>query len=163
VPTVQGAEAGPDFRQVRSSETYAGYERASGFASPEATGADEARDYTVGRLRLNQWGLIGNWTVGAEQAALNRPGGAISYSFRARDLHLVLGPSQDGKPIRFKVTIDGIAPGANHGADTDADGNGTVSETRLYQLVRQSGDVRERTFEIRFLDAGVEAFVFTFG
>ncbi len=163
VPTVQGAEAGPDFRQVRSSETYAGYERASGFASPETMGTDEARDYTVGRLRLNQWGFIGNWTVRAEQAALNRPGGAISYNFRARDLHLVLGPSRDSKPVRFKVTIDGIAPGANHGADIDADGNGIVSETRLYQLVRQSGDVRDRTFEIRFLDAGVEAYVFTFG
>lgn len=163
-PDAQGAEAAPDLARVRSGETYVGYERASSFASPETMGADEARDYTVARLRLNQWGLTGNWTVGAEQAALNRAGGSISYKFRARDLHLVLGSGRDGKPVRFKVTIDGAPPGeVNQGADIDADGNGTVSETRLYQLVRQSRDVRERTFEIRFLDPGVEAFVFTFG
>jgi hypothetical protein len=117
----------------------------------------------VGRLRLNQWGLAGNWTVGAEQALLNQAGGAISYRFQARDLHLVLGSGWDGKPVRFQVTIDGKAPGAHRGADIDAAGNGTVTETRLYQLVRQEGDVRERTFEVRFLDAGAEAYVFTFG
>jgi cytochrome c biogenesis protein CcdA/thiol-disulfide isomerase/thioredoxin len=162
-PDAQGAEAAPDLARVRSGETYAGYQRAAGFASPETIGADEARDYTVGRLRLNQWGLAGNWTVGAEQAVLNQPGGAISYRFRARDLHLVLGPARNGKPVQFQVTIDGKAPGENCGADIDADGKGTVSETRLYQLVRQCGDVQERTFEIRFLDGGVEAYVFTFG
>ncbi|MET0526932.1 MAG: cytochrome c biogenesis protein DipZ, partial [Microvirga sp.] len=107
--------------------------------------------------------LAGNWTVGAAQAVLNRPGGSISYKFRARDLHLVLGPGPDGKPVRFQVTIDGKAPQANRGADIDAAGNGMVSETRLYQLVRQEDDVRERAFEVRFLDAGVEAYVFTFG
>jgi cytochrome c biogenesis protein CcdA/thiol-disulfide isomerase/thioredoxin len=163
IPDAQGAEAAPDLARVRSSETYVGYERASGFASPDPVGADEARDYTAGRLQLNQWGLSGNWTVGAEQAVLNQSGGAISYRFRARDLHLVLGPGPNGKPVRFQVTVDGKAPGANSGADIDAAGNGTVSETRLYQLVRQSDDVRERTFEIRFLDGGVEAYVFTFG
>ena len=162
-PDAQGAEAAPDLARARSGETYVGYQRASSFASPEAMGADEARDYTVGWLRLNQWGLAGSWTVGAEQAELNQAGGAISYRFRARDLHLVLGPGPNGKPVRFQVTIDGKAPGANRGADIDAAGNGTVSETRLYQLVRQSGDVQERTFEIRFLDGGVEAYVFTFG
>jgi hypothetical protein len=94
---------------------------------------------------------------------LNQSGGAVSYRFRARDLHLVLGPGRDGKPVRFQVTIDGKAPGANRGADVDADANGTVSETRLYQLIRQEGDVRERTFEVRFLDTGVEAYAFTFG
>jgi hypothetical protein len=94
---------------------------------------------------------------------LNQSGGAISYRFRARDLHLVLGPGQDGKPVRFQVTIDGKVPGPNHGADVDADGNGTVAETRLYQLIRQGGDVRERTFEIRFLDPGVQAYAFMFG
>ena len=92
-----------------------------------------------------------------------RQGGAITYRFRARDLHLVLGPGADGKPVRFQVKVDGKAPGENHGADTDADGNGTVTQTRLYQMVRQAGDVKERTFEVRFLDPGVEAFVFTFG
>jgi thiol-disulfide isomerase/thioredoxin len=162
-PNAQGAEAAPDLARAKSGETYVGYQRAMGFASPDPIGADEARDYTVGRLRLNQWGLTGNWTVGAERAVLNQAGGAISYRFRARDLHLVLGPDPDGKPVRFQVTIDGKAPGASRGADVDADGNGTVSETRLYQLVRQEGDVQERTFEVRFLDAGVEAYVFTFG
>jgi thiol-disulfide isomerase/thioredoxin len=162
-PDALGAEAAPDLARVRSGETYVGYQRASSFASPEMMGPDEARDYTVGRLRLNQWGLAGNWTVGAEQAQLNQAGGAISYRFRARDLHLVLGPGPNGKPVRFQVTVDGNTPEANRGADIDAAGNGTVSETRLYQLVRQSGDVRERTFEIHFLDDGVEAYVFTFG
>ncbi|KLK89825.1 cytochrome C biogenesis protein [Microvirga vignae] len=162
-PDVQGAEAAPDFARVRSDETYIGYMRASNFNSPEQVGVDRAQDYTAGQLRLNEWSLTGNWTVGAEQAALNQSGGAIAYKFRARDLHLVLGPGRDGKPVRFQVTIDGKAPGVNRGTDIDAAGNGTVSETRLYQLVRQEGDVRERTFEIRFLDAGVEAYVFTFG
>jgi cytochrome c biogenesis protein CcdA/thiol-disulfide isomerase/thioredoxin len=162
-PDAEGAEAAPVLARVRSGETYVGYQRATGFASPATIEADEARDYSVGRLRLNQWGLAGNWTVGAEQAVLNHAGGAISYRFRARDLHLVLGPGPDGKPVRFQVTIDGTAPGASRGADIDASGNGTVSETRLYQLVRQEGDVHERTFEVRFLDAGVAAYVFTFG
>jgi cytochrome c biogenesis protein CcdA/thiol-disulfide isomerase/thioredoxin len=163
-PNAQGAEAPPDLARIRSGETYVGYMKASNFRSRERVSADEAQDYTTGQLRLNEWSLAGNWTVGAEQAALNRAGGSISYKFRARDLHLVLGAGRDGKPVRFQVTIDGAPPGAaNQGADVDADGNGTVSETRLYQLVRQSGDVRERTFEIRFLDPGVEAFVFTFG
>ncbi|WP_262270531.1 cytochrome c biogenesis protein DipZ [Microvirga yunnanensis] len=162
-PDAQGAEAAPDLDQARSGETYIGYQRATGFGSPATIEADEARDYTVGRLRLNQWGLTGNWTVGAEQAVLNQAGGAISYQFRARDLHLVLGPGPDGKPIRFQVTVDGKTPGASRGADIDASGNGTVSETRLYQLVRQGGEVHERTFEVRFLDAGVSAYVFTFG
>jgi cytochrome c biogenesis protein CcdA/thiol-disulfide isomerase/thioredoxin len=162
-PDAQGAEAAPDLDQARSGETYIGYQRATGFGSPATIEADEARDYSVGRLRLNQWGLAGNWTVGAEQAVLNQAGGAISYRFRARDLHLVLGPGPDGKPIRFQVTVDGKAPGASRGADIDASGNGTVSETRLYQLVRQEGDVHEHTFEVRFLDAGVAAYVFTFG
>jgi cytochrome c biogenesis protein CcdA/thiol-disulfide isomerase/thioredoxin len=162
-PDAQGAEAAPDLARARSGETYVGYKRASNFASPEEVSADQAQDYTAGQLRLNEWSLAGNWTVGAEQAVLNQAGGAISYRFRARDLHLVLGPGRNGKPVRFQVTIDGKAPGASRGADIDAGGNGTVTETRLYQLVRQEGDVRERTFEVQFLDAGVEAYVFTFG
>ncbi|MGV6876507.1 cytochrome c biogenesis protein DipZ, partial [Pseudochelatococcus sp. B33] len=94
---------------------------------------------------------------------LDKAGGGIAFRFSARDLHLVLGPGESGKPVRFRVTVDGAAPQADHGFDTDADGNGTVTETRLYQLVRQSGDVKARTFEIRFLDPGVEAYAFTFG
>jgi len=159
----KGAEAAPDLAQLQSGESYIGYLRAANFISPEGVGADAARDYTVGKPDLNEWGLTGKWTVGGEQASLDQAGGGITYRFSARDLHLVLGPGADGKKIRFQVKVDGVAPGADHGSDIDAEGNGTVSETRLYQLVRQSGEVRERTFEIRFLDPGVEAFVFTFG
>ncbi|MCZ4090896.1 cytochrome c biogenesis protein DipZ [Sinorhizobium psoraleae] len=162
-PNARGAEAAPDFARLGSGEDYIGYMRTSNFVSPEGIGVDEARDYTVEELRLNQWGLAGNWTMGAEQATLNRAGGGITYRFSARDLHLVLGPGASGRKVRFQVKLDGVAPGADHGSDIDADGNGTVAETRLYQLIRQSGDVRERTFEIRFLDPDVEAFVFTFG
>ena len=162
-PDAKGAEAAPDFAQLQSGESYIGYLRAANFISPEGVGADAARDYTVGKPDLNEWGLTGKWTVGGEQASLDQADGGITYRFSARDLHLVLGPGADGKKIRFQVKVDGVAPGADHGSDIDAEGNGTVSETRLYQLVRQSGEVRERTFEIRFLDPGVEAFVFTFG
>jgi hypothetical protein len=112
---------------------------------------------------LNEWALDGNWTVGEESAAANAAASRIVFHFQARDLHLVLGPGADGKPVRFRVRLDGAAPGADHGTDTDADGNGTVSEQRLYQLIRQSGDVRDRTFEIEFLDPGVVGYAFTFG
>ncbi|MEZ2126359.1 MULTISPECIES: cytochrome c biogenesis protein DipZ [unclassified Sinorhizobium] len=162
-PDAKGAEAAPDLRNIRSGETYIGYSQAANFASPEGLKTGDSRDYSIGELGLNDWGLIGNWTVGPEQATLNRAGGGIAYKFSARDLHLVLGPGANGKPVRFQVKIDGKPPGESHGADTDAEGNGTVTETRLYQLVRQAGDVGERTFEVRFLDPGVEAFAFTFG
>jgi cytochrome c biogenesis protein CcdA/thiol-disulfide isomerase/thioredoxin len=162
-PDAKGAQASPDLRNLQSPETYVGYKRASNFASPEGLNAGKAQTYTVGVPRLNQWGLVGNWTVGAEQARLNHAGGGIAYTFSAHDLHLVLGPASDGKPVRFQVKVDGEVPGESAGTDTDADGNGTVTQTRLYQLVRQARDVRKRTFEIRFLDPGVEAFVFTFG
>ncbi|WP_028746577.1 cytochrome c biogenesis protein DipZ [Rhizobium mesoamericanum] len=162
-PNAKGAEAAPDLARLQSGESYIGYLRAANFISPEGLGADVARDYTVGKPELNEWGLTGKWTVGGEQASLDQAGGGITCRFSARDLHLVLGSGADGKKIRFQVKVDGGEPGTDHGSDIDAKGNGTVSQTRLYQLVRQSGDVRERTFEIRFLDPGVEAFVFTFG
>ena len=162
-PNAKGAEVSPDLARLGSGETYVGYERAAHFVSPEGVSADTAARYTVDEPGLNEWGLKGNWTIGAEQARVNETGGGITYRFRARDLHLVLGPGAGGKPIQFQVTIDGAAPGADHGADIDATGKGTVTETRLYQLVRQSGAARERTFEIRFLEPGAEAFVFTFG
>jgi len=111
----------------------------------------------------NQWALQGDWTVENEKAVLDGPGGRIVYRFHARDLHLVLGPAQDGKPVRFRMLIDGSPPGADHGVDTDSDGNGVVKEQRLYQLVRPSQGAKDRTFEIEFLDPGVEAFAFTFG
>lgn len=162
-PDAKGAEASPDLYRLASGETYVGYERAANFVSPEGVSADSAKRYTVDSPRLNEWGLTGNWTVGAEQARVNEAGGGITYRFQARDLHLVLGPGAGGKPIPFQVTVDGAAPAADRGSDIDASGRGTVTETRLYQLVRQSGAARERTFEIRFLEPGAEAFVFTFG
>ncbi|HEV7318688.1 MAG TPA: cytochrome c biogenesis protein DipZ [Ensifer sp.] len=162
-PHARGAEVSPDLARLGSGETYVGYARAENFVSPEGVSADNAQRYTVDTPRLNEWGLSGNWTVGAEQARLNEAGGGITYRFRARDLHLVLGPRADGKPVPFQVTVDGVPPGNDHGSDIDATGNGVVKETRLYQLVRQSGEARERTFEIRFLEPGAEAFVFTFG
>ncbi|RAS09910.1 cytochrome c biogenesis protein DipZ [Ensifer adhaerens] len=162
-PNAGGAEASPDLARLGSGETYVGYARAANFVSPEGVSANTSARYTVGNPGLNEWGLTGNWTVGAEEARLNEAGGGITYRFRARDLHLVLGPGAGGRPVPFQITIDGVAPGADHGADIDAAGKGTVTATRLYQLVRQSGAARERTFEIRFLAPGAEAFVFTFG
>jgi hypothetical protein len=158
-----GAEAAADMMDIQSPETYVGYERVENFVSPGGVAQDQAKSYSAAVARLNDWGLEGDWTVGGEQATLNAKDGGITYRFHARDLHLVLGPGAGGKPVRFKVTIDGAAPGANHGSDIDENGDGTVTGQRLYQLVRQAGDVGDRTFEIRFLDPGVEAFAFTFG
>jgi cytochrome c biogenesis protein CcdA/thiol-disulfide isomerase/thioredoxin len=162
-PKAGGAQAAPDLDNIRSDETYIGYAQATSFASPGDIWQDAPRQYTVAGLRLNQWGLSGHWTVGAEQATLNRADGGIAYRFHARDLHFVLGPAADGRAVRFVVTVDGKPPGDSHGADTDAAGNGAVTQTRLYQLVRQAGKVGEHTFEIRFLDPGAHAYAFTFG
>jgi thiol-disulfide isomerase/thioredoxin len=162
-PVGSAEQAAPDLAHLRSGETYVGYEQASNFASLGGLKHDAAFDYVLGEPPVNSWSLAGNWTVGAERATLNGIGGRIVYRFNARDVHLVLAPRADGKPVRFQVTIDGKPPGADHGADTDAQGNGTVTEARLYQLVRQAGKVMERRFEIRFLDAGAGAFAFTFG
>jgi len=156
----KGAEAagGGD---VRSPETYIGYAKARGFASPGGMTHDAPHIYAGGALTLNQWSLAGTWTIAAQQADLVQAGGRIAYLFHARDLHLVLGST--GKPVRFRVTIDGCAPGADHGADTDAQGYGTITGQRLYQLVRQQGAVADRNFQIEFLDPGAQAFSFTFG
>jgi len=160
-PDAPGAQAPADPAGPRSAETYLGFEQATNFASPAGILPGRPRDYAAADLRLNQWALSGNWTVGPERAVLNGDGGAILYRFNARDLHLVAGTA--GKPVRFRVTIDGQPPGANHGADVDADGQGTLTDVRLYQLVRQSAGARPRLFEIRFLDPGAEAYAFTFG
>lgn len=160
----EGVERQADMRNLKSPETYLGHARAENFASPGGQRNDQAADYTVpSSLALNQWALAGNWTVGDEDAQLQRAGGRIAFRFHARDLHLVLAPGEDGKPVRFRVRVDGQAPGAAAGGDVDADGGGVVKEHRLYQLIRQDGDVGERTFEIEFLDPGVHAYAFTFG
>ena len=158
-----GAQAGADSADLKSPETYIGYARARGFASGGGQAHDAPHVYAAAPLKLNDWSLSGDWTVGAQQATLRTAGGGIQYRFHARDLHLVLGPGADGRPVRFRVTLDGHAPGADHGADTDANGDGVVSGDRLYQLIRQTGKVGDRTFAITFLDPGVEAFSFTFG
>jgi cytochrome c biogenesis protein CcdA/thiol-disulfide isomerase/thioredoxin len=159
-----GAEAAPDNQDVRSHETYIGYERAEHFASAQTIAQDASKAYVPRpRLSLNQWALSGTWKVDPESAVLKGSSGKIVFRFHARDLHLVLGPARDGKPIRFKVTVDGTPPGEDHGSDTDANGAGTVQGHRLYQLIRQKGSVEDRTFEIEFLDPGVQAFAFTFG
>jgi cytochrome c biogenesis protein CcdA/thiol-disulfide isomerase/thioredoxin len=160
----RGAEAAPDMDDVKSPETYIGYMRAENFASPGGEVADKRQVYVADSpLQLNQWALAGDWTVEGQRAVLNEANGRIAYRFHARDLHLVLGPSADGKPVRFRVLIDGKAPEADHGADIDDQGNGAVTEQRLYQLIRQSKPVVDRKFEIEFLDPGAQAFAFTFG
>src|SRR6202167_5743013 len=162
--TANGAEAAPDLQDTRSPETYIGYKRAEHFASAQLFAQDARMAYTPQpRLTLNQWALGGSWKVGPESAVLDTAPGKIVFRFHARDLHLVLGPTKNGKPIRFKVALDGTAPGDDHGSDTDAAGAGTVQGHRLYQLIRQKGAVEDRTFEIEFLDPGVQAFAFTFG
>ncbi len=159
-----GAEAAPDKKNAASTETYIGYKRAENFASVEPVAKDSRKLYSARpRLSLNQWALDGTWNVGEQSAVLQAAPGKIVFRFHARDLHLVLGPSKNGKPIRFRVKIDGTAPGEDHGVDTDSSGAGTVQEHRLYQLIRQKGAVEDRTFEIEFLEPGVQAFAFTFG
>jgi cytochrome c biogenesis protein CcdA/thiol-disulfide isomerase/thioredoxin len=163
-PVGQGTQAAAGPTPPASGETYLGYAQAENFASPGGITPDRARTYEPApNLRPDQWALAGDWTVDSEQAMLNRANGRITYRFQARDLHLVLGTAADGRPVRFKVRIDGKAPLEDHGADTDAEGNGTIDGQRLYQLVRQANGNKSRLFEIEFLDAGARAYAFTFG
>jgi thiol-disulfide isomerase/thioredoxin len=160
----RGAEAAADWSSLKSPENYLGHDRTENFASPGGSSLGRRRVYAVpARLTLNHWALLGEWTMERTFAALNNAGGRIAYRFHARDLHLVMGPAARGAAVRFRVRIDGQPPGAAHGIDIDDQGNGTVSEQRLYQLIRQPGAIADRLFEIEFLDPGVEAFAFTFG
>ncbi|MCX2544488.1 cytochrome c biogenesis protein DipZ [Pseudomonas sp. COW5] len=160
----QGVQLAPDMNQVLSPETYVGYQRAEHFVPETSLVPDKVAAYTAPtNLALNDWSLGGQWAVGAERATASAPASRIVYRFHARDLHLVLGPGTDGKPVRFRVTIDGQAPGDAHGVDVAPDGSGRVTEQRLYQLVRQNDGVKDRTFSIEFLDPGVSAYAFTFG
>jgi cytochrome c biogenesis protein CcdA/thiol-disulfide isomerase/thioredoxin len=162
---LQGVATQADMGNLRSPETYLGHARAEQFASPGGQRADAAFGYTLpSTLALNQWGLSGQWRVNDEAAQLQQAGGRIAFQFHARDLHLVLAPGEDGKPVRFRVLLDGKPlPAADAGADVAADGTGTVNEHRLYQLIRQRGTIGPHRFEIEFLDAGVQAYAFTFG
>ena len=159
-----GVQLAPDMNEVQSPETYVGYQRAEHFVPQTGLVPDKVSAYsTPAQLALNDWGLDGQWNVGSARAISSAPASRIVYRFHARDLHLVLGPGADGKPVRFKVLIDGKAPGDAHGTDVAPDGSGSVTEQRLYQLVRQNGGVTDRTFSIEFLDPGVSAYAFTFG
>jgi len=160
----EGLEVAADLSNLRSPESYIGYDHAENFASAGGLSVERSHTYAVpARLRLNHWALSGDWTVGREAAVLNKANGRISYRFHARDVNLVMGPPARGSSVRFRVLIDGRPPGAVHGTDVDAQGNGTVTEQRLYQLIRQSDPVADRQFEVEFLDPGVEALDFTFG
>jgi thiol-disulfide isomerase/thioredoxin len=159
----QGAEAAAAMDQLGSPETYVGYARAENFRSPGGLARDAVKTYVASPLDLNDWSLVGRWRVTREHAELAAAGGRVSFRFKARDLHLVMGPGATGATPRFRVLIDGQAPGADAGSDIDAQGVGRIDQQRLYQLIRQSGPVRERTFEIEFLDPGVQVFAFTFG
>jgi len=164
VPKGQGTQAAPGPELAMSNETYVGTARASGFASPGGFAGGRAHGYQIpASLRTNQWALAGDWTVEPERAVSNGANGRIAYRFQARDLHLVLGPAADGKPVRFRVRVDGKAPLGDHGADTDEQGYGTIEAQKLYQLVRQQKAGSDRLFEIEFLDGGAQAYAFTFG
>jgi len=164
----EGAEAAADWNDLKSGENYVGYGRTENFVSPGGARPDRRDGYALpARLELNQWALSGDWTMGREAVvsneASNKADGRIIYRFHARDLHLVMGPATPGMPVRFRVLIDGHPPGTAHGVDVDEQGNGTASEPRMYQLIRQPGPIVDRQFEIQFLDSGAEAFSFTFG
>jgi thiol-disulfide isomerase/thioredoxin len=158
-----GLEAPADWGNLESPETYVGYGRGERFASGGAA-ADERRAYDAPEsLRLNQWALDGDWTIRQSAAGSHEEGARIVYRFHARDLHLVLAPEARDAPVRFRVSIDGKPPGDSGGSDVDERGEGVISEPRLYQLVRQSGGIRDRTFELTFLDPGAQVYAFTFG
>jgi len=160
----EGAELAADWNSLRTPETYVGYGRAERFASLGEPLLDRPRVYGAPtKMNLNAWALVGDWTMRRESAALNKANGKVSYRFHARDLHLVMAPAERGTPVRFRVSIDGQPPGMSHGIDVNDAGNGTIDEPRMYQLIRQSAPIRDRQFEIEFLDPGAEVFVFTFG
>jgi thiol-disulfide isomerase/thioredoxin len=160
----RGVEAPADWASLRSPENYTGFERTENFASPGGARPGQPHLYTVPpALRLNEWALSGDWTMGERATTLNTAEGQIVCRFHARDLNLVMGPAAPETSVRFRVLVDGQPPGEGHGADADGQGNGTVSEQRLYQLIRQGGHITDRTFEVIFLDAGAQTYSFTFG
>ncbi len=160
----RGLEVAADWQTLRTPETYTGYERGEGFASPEGLQPGKPQSYTApSHLRLNEWALSGEWTVDGQPATLDTAGGQVVCRFHARDVNLVMGPAVRGTSLRFRVHVDGQAPGAAQGDDVDEEGNGTLTEQRLHQLVRQDGRITDRTVEITFLDPEAQIFCFTFG
>lgn len=160
----QGIEVPADWDDVKSPETYVGYDKADAFASPGGAVPDRAHAYVAPRnLSLNQWALDGDWTIGKEFITSNAPAARLLMRFHSRDLNLVMGTPRDATPVRFRVTLDGQPPGAGHGTDINADGSGTAGAQRTYQLIRQRSPSADGVCQIEFLDPGVEVFVFTFG
>ena len=159
-----GVELGADWPNLKSPETYIGYGRSDTFASPGRTALNKQQLYAAPeKLQLNEWALAGDWTSGTDSAVLNAPNGRLLYRFHGRDLNLIMSPPATGNSVQFRILLDGRPPGIEHGSDTDAQGNGVVAEPRMYQLIRQSGAITDRAFEIQFLEPGVAAFDFTFG
>jgi Thioredoxin like C-terminal domain len=157
-------EAQADWTNLGSPETYLGYQQGQNIDSRDGVAYDEPRGYVAPQsLQLNTWALAGNWTIEGRASVLNEAGGRIVFRFHARDVHLVMGPREQGAAVPFRMLVDGEPPGDGHGLDVDADGRGTVAEQRLHQLIRQRGPIVDRTFEIAFAEPGVEAYVFTFG
>jgi hypothetical protein len=160
----QGTEVAADWSNLRTPETYLSYGRSYGFASVEAERFDEPHDYPEpSELSLNEWAPSGVWTLAEHAAVLGEAPGRIAIRFHARDVNLVMGVAERGLSVPFRVLIDGEAPDAANGTDVDEQGNGTVAEQRLYQLIRQRKPIADRHFEIEFLESGVEAYAFTFG
>ena len=159
----QGTQVAADWTAVESGETYTGYQQAEGFASPGGAVPNRSRLYTLPSLNLNEWALSGAWTITGRAAVSNEPSGRIAYRFHARDVNLVMGPPKGAGAVRFRVFLDGKPTGAAHGTDVDSQGQGIADDQRLYQLIRQPGDIDERTFELEFLDTGIEVYCFTFG
>jgi thiol-disulfide isomerase/thioredoxin len=160
----EGFEVQADWGNLESPETYLGYQQGERFASPGGAEVDQARVYEVpDRLELNHWALAGDWTVGSRAAVVNEAGGRIAFRFHGRDVHLVLSPAARGSSVPFRVLVDGEPPGDAHGFDVDEQGHGTLSQQRLYQLIREPGSITDRTVELTFEAPGAEAYVFTFG
>jgi len=159
-----GAQAPADWVNLRTPETYVGYQQAEGFRSPGGMVSDLKRRYVLpDRLPTNNWAAAGEWTFASEAARTESANARIVYRFHARDVNLVMGPMSRDKPVPFRVRIDGQPPGAAHGSDTDAAGAGVLIEKRLYQLIRQPGAIDDRDFEIEFSEPGAQAYAFTFG
>ncbi|PBB69264.1 thioredoxin [Mesorhizobium sp. WSM4312] len=160
----RGLEAAADKANLKSGENYVGYKRTQGFASLGGAVRNKPHLYEASaQLHLNEWALSGDWTMGSDGVSVQKANGRVTYRFHARDLHLVMGPAAPGTSVKFRILIDGQPPGGSHGMDVDEQGNGTVSEQRLFQLIRQQGPIADRQFEIEFLAPGVEVFCFTFG
>src|SRR5207245_1955924 len=162
-PTPEGFEAQADWTNLRSPETYLGYAQGRNFASRGGAEIGAPSTYEAPEmLMLNQWALSGDWTIESGTSVLNASDGRITFRLHARPAHRCRGPPAPDTAVPCRMLLDGEPPGDAHGLDVDEQGHGTVSQQRLYQLVRERGSIADRTLELTFLAAGVEAYVFTF-